>query len=103
MVPLATEIFTGSTGEISASKLGDAVTVATGFGAALDEEVLDDEPGVLEDPGEPATAVAPAGPTPLVPVCATLNPEVDPEQAAVAASTPAAIKARAARRAGLGR
>jgi hypothetical protein len=106
MVPLPTVIFTGSVGEISWSKLGDSDTVATGFGATLDEgleEELDDAEEPDDDCAEPAAAVAPAGLTPAVPVCAILSPEVDPEQAAVVASTPTAIRARAARRAVLER
>jgi hypothetical protein len=80
--------------------------VATGFVAALEDELLDDDDELDEsddDCAELAPAVAPAGLTPAVPVCATLSPEVDPEQAAVVASTPTAIRARAARRAVLER
>jgi len=74
--------------------------MATGLGATLDEELLDED---TDDSAEPAMAVAPAWLTPVVPVCATLSPDVDPEQAAVAASTLTAIRASAARRAGFER
>jgi hypothetical protein len=100
MVPLATVIFTGSVGEISWPNLGDSDTVATGFGAALEDELLGEE---LDDPAEVATPVTSAGLTPAVPVFATPRPEVDPEQAAVVASTPTAIRASATRRAVLER
>jgi hypothetical protein len=103
MVPRVTEIVTGATGEMSAPpKAGASLTAATGGGTT----VVDGELGALlladSDSDALAVAGAPAGPTPPV-VWTAASPEDDPEQAAVAASTPATTTAIAVRRAVLER
>jgi len=100
MVPRLTEMVTGATGEISAPpKAGDSLTAATGGGTTVD----DGELGALlaeaadADPTELTSTDAPAGLAPPV-VWTAANPEDEPEQAAVAARTPATITAMNARR-----
>jgi hypothetical protein len=88
---------TGATGEISSPpRAGDALTAATGGGAT----VVDGELGELllaadaDSDGPPAML---AGPSPPV-VCTAANPDDEPEQAAVTASTPATTTAIPSRR-----
>ncbi|MET0863490.1 MAG: hypothetical protein ABWZ98_04090 [Nakamurella sp.] len=106
MVPRATEIFTGSVGEMSSvPKAGVSVTAATGAGSAVVDaelELLTDSAADELADDESADAVTPAGLTdPLVGAARPVDD--DGEQAAVATSTPAASRATAARRAGLER
>jgi hypothetical protein len=91
---------TSATGEIPAPpKAGDSLTAATGGGttvvdgelAALLAEDAEADPGVL------ASADASAWLAPPV-VWTAANPEDEPEQAAVAARTPATVTAINARR-----
>jgi hypothetical protein len=93
----------GSTGEMSSPpNAGDALTVATGGGTT----VVDGELGALlvadSVPAGLSATDAPEGLTPPV-VCTAARPDDDPEQAAVAARTPATITAMAVRRAVLER
>src|SRR5664279_132688 len=97
MVPRATVMVTGAVGEMAAPpSAGDAVTAATGAGSAVVEGELD-EPA---DDGADAFEAVPVD-GPAVPPCSIGSPVEPPEQAAVRASSPAAITATAARRADL--
>jgi hypothetical protein len=94
MVPLATVMVTGAVGEmVSPPNAGEAVTVATGAGAALEEVVALDEPLVAAPPAElgPATV----DPATWVRVAA----DVLPEHAATATSSPPRPSVNAIRRA----
>ena len=92
MVPWLTEIVTGATGEMSSpSSAGDALTAATGGGAT----VVDGELPLAADSDAPAAVLA--GPSPPV-VCTAANPDDEPEQAALTASTPATTTAMPIRR-----
>src|SRR5690349_14436050 len=102
MVPRLTEMVNGATGEMSSPpKAGDALVEATGGGTT----VVDGELGALllsdSDPDGPSID----GPAVLAPavVETAVKPDEDPEQAAVAVSTPATRTAMAARRAVLER
>ena len=108
MVPRATEILTGSVGEMSlSSSVGDSLTAATGAGSTVDDADLD-EVLLLEERVGPAdevrsAAVSLAVLTCAVPLCSTESPVDEPEQPATAISTPAAIRATAERLAALER
>jgi hypothetical protein len=100
MVPFATVTVIGAVGEISsASNAGEAVTCATGFGTTVvlgpAEELL-----LLDDLD---SVEAPVGVwlTLSAELCATPRPDDELEHAAVAAKTPTATRAMAARRTGL--
>ena len=103
MVPRLTEIVTGAIGEMFAPpNAGDSLTAATGGGTT----VVDGELGALLLGDEPPVALAVAGApawltAPVVWTAA--SPEDEPEQAAVAASTPPTSTAMAAPRAFLER
>jgi hypothetical protein len=104
MVPLATEIITGSVGEMSAApKAGDSLTAATGAGSFVVDGALEELLSLLPDPAddEPADELAAAGLTPATPDWVGSAVDDDGEQAAVTTSRPAAKSASAARRAGL--
>ena len=96
IVPLATEMVTGSVGLMSSeSNAGEAVTWATGFGTTVVVgAVAASLPSPLSAELEPPSPVAAAW---LIdPVELRATPVEEPEQAAVMARTPTASRASAA-------
>ena len=105
MVPLATVTVIGAVGEISsASNAGEAVTCATGFGTTVvlgaAEELLPLLDDSDSDSVEAPVGVCAAWLTLSAELCATPRPDDELEHAAVAAKTPTATRAMAARRTG---
>jgi len=104
---LATVTVIGAVGEMSsASNAGEAVTCATGFGAAVVLGAAEELLLLLLEDSDSVDApvwVCAAWLTLPAELCATPSPDDELEHAAVAARTPTATRAMAARRTGLDR